>query len=68
MLNSELNQIIKKIELDQQIQPHNCLEQSLLTIARAALVEYSALLNNEAVRTLPFNLEGQLTLSGTHER
>lgn len=60
MLNAEINQIIQKIELEQQQVQGNQLEASLLLIARQALVEYSYCLNNHVVASVPFDPEGRL--------
>jgi hypothetical protein len=68
MLNSELNHIIKKLEQEQQIVGGMCLSNSLLNIAREALVEYSHILNDEAAATVPFDLEGRLISGYQHER
>lgn len=68
MLNSELNDIIKRIEKEQQLIHGNSLESSLLMIARQALTEYSACLNDRMVASVPFDPEGRLLFNGVgHE-
>lgn len=68
MLNSELNAIIKKVEQEQQIVGAMCLSNTLLNIAREALVEYSHILNDEAVATVPFDMDGRLISGYKNER
>lgn len=54
MLQSEINQFVNKIDQERKLYKGQCLETSLLDIARAALVEYSAVGIGRDVRSLPY--------------
>lgn len=54
MLQSEINQFIEKIDRERRLHKDQCLEASLLDIARAALVEYSVIGVGRDVKSLPY--------------